>query len=348
MDMKTSAASLLLALSVACSSAAHGGVITECMPAFTDSSLPGYLDLQKAVVVTGPDGTDLALYLRELPSAMQINRFRNPASCSLNSPCYSEYSWWAMIGADGTLATDSGEDYYANVSYVPNAVDAVTTVDTAGYGWAPFFGTFQVSSRSYRSSAGSSYRMDLANKAVILKLPYPKSSLNTGAKPVMQISASERDGDGNSRTVPCALAGKSLPPVERFSISGSLETAKLFTTATGSLETLSLTAGLYLPPTGQYNVYVLAVVPGQAIFTLGLAGWQPVTSQVLQPYARGVSSTPGYSTPSAIHFPDPYSLEVFNNMPVAALKGVEIYVGYGTDNADFLATSRLRGIYLGI
>jgi hypothetical protein len=337
--MKTHASSLLFALTLGLAVQAQAQVTAECTPTISGAALPDYLDLKKAVAVVGSSSIDVTLYLRGLPATLPINRFINTNTCSRDNPCYSEYAWGVTIGADGTIATDSSGDYFAQVNYLPRQ-DAPTSINTASFSWSTYFGAYQVDKNAYYSDATvkTSYVMDPANGTVKLTFPRPSIS-GVSIQPPLRVTTNERDASNQMRGTSCALNFVNVLPQDLFSIKGTLADGLLQTSATGSLDTLTLSGQLTLPASGKYNVYVFGVLPGLGIFMLGQNGWQMFSGLPMQPYARQVDATSLAGKP--------YSINILSSVPVASLKGLEIYVGYGADDSDLLGAMRLRGIYRG-
>jgi hypothetical protein len=131
----------------------------------------------------------------------------------------------------------------------------------------------------------------------------------------------------------------------------------VFTTATGTLGRASLVVALDLSKVlsvgalagiGQfaagYNIYVVALVP-EGVLGLPSATWfqLPVTrtwgtlTSPLGAYLQGVAQAAANQI---------VQVGILQNLDVTALLGSEIYMGYGTSDAEMVAAGRYRGIYV--
>lgn len=333
--MHKTLAALILATVTATASAE---ITSQCTPAQSDPSLSGYLDLKSAVATVLSDKIQVVLYLRSIPETLPFNRFANALSCTLSAPCYSEYVWGVILGSDGTMARDSSEDYNAQVNYIPHQ-DPAKIVNTKTAPWTTFFGAYNTEKKAYFSSNNSTsafnFNIDTQAATITLNLPKP---VGQAVQPPIRIYTSERDGTGKTSGASCELNYVNSLPQSLFSLQGSLADGVLQTSATGSLDTLTLSGILSLPNQGSYNLYVFALLPGYGLLALSNTGWQAVTNLPLPTYAKGVTAAQGSQAST---------MNIFTDTPITSLRGLEIYVGYANDDNDLLKTMRLRGIYKG-
>jgi hypothetical protein len=136
--------------------------------------------------------------------------------------------------------------------------------------------------------------------------------------------------------------------------SGQMPEAAVEVTATGTFGNASLSVSLdvvkvlqALPAAGfaasTYNVYVAALVPAAVIGAASPAvyvksralGWSPLKSP-LAAYLEDV--TQGAADNKVL-------IEILSNNDISSLVGTEIYIGYGTSEAEMVAANRYRGIY---
>lgn len=146
----------------------------------------------------------------------------------------------------------------------------------------------------------------------------------------------------------------SPPPQTAFLASdGQLSSGTVSTSTSGTfgsatiIVSVNLLQGLQqLPPTGfaatNYNVYVAALVPGRSLGTAApawyakgrVSGWGPLGSPIAA-YLENVSDTAASQA----------TVQILSNTDITSLAGTEVYVGYGTSDAEMLANRRYRGVF---
>ncbi|OGA18140.1 MAG: hypothetical protein A3G25_05500 [Betaproteobacteria bacterium RIFCSPLOWO2_12_FULL_63_13] len=91
-----------------------------------------------------------------------------------------------------------------------------------------------------------------------------------------------------------------------------------------------------------YNIYVAALVPG-GVLGLSDATWfvYPATHA----WAELASTIDAYLEGIAENAIDTREISILQDMDVTGLVGSEIYIGYGTSDAEMLNANRYRGIY---
>lgn len=131
---------------------------------------------------------------------------------------------------------------------------------------------------------------------------------------------------------------------------GALPTSSVAVTATGTLGsgTVSATVDLSKVLAGNqlaagYNVYVVALVPGQQVGSATdvwyqngrTTNWKPLAF----PLAAFMENVAAGSADQRL------VINIVSNTDLTALIGAEIYLGYGLSDTEMLAAKRYRGIY---
>lgn len=133
--------------------------------------------------------------------------------------------------------------------------------------------------------------------------------------------------------------------------TGAMAAAAVTVEATGSLGAASISVHIDLskavPATAAadstYLVYALAMVPGRQLGTSGIfwyanvgnLGWKALTVP-FDTFAQGVPLGSAGQT---------LAIEIVRDTDITTLLGTEIYVGFGTSEAEMLAASRYRAVY---
>lgn len=148
------------------------------------------------------------------------------------------------------------------------------------------------------------------------------------------------------------------PPIDQtvYTVStGKMPTAAVTTTESGTLGSATLTVSVDLSKAlgggsfagqGQfaagYNIYVVALVPSGR---LGLTSATWFVFPASRAWAALGSPIAAFMEGIAPTTTDPVVIPILESMDVTQLLGTEIYVGYGTSDAEMLAGSRYRGVY---
>lgn len=310
--------------------------------------LPGYVDLKMGTLDIEGNSVRAKFYLRDVASPAPVDMFSNPSSDGRN---YVEYQYGVKVDTDGQVSTgcSNGMDYQLAAFHVPRTaaprtLPLASILDAYGY-----YGPYTQYSDGCRSvsSTGASLSVDSQNGVLTISGNVPGASAQTR----YSLYATHFDGTA-SQTVTCEFGtpGASIQlGQDQFQVpNGIVPPDAVKVTTSGTLEKLSLEVDLkiddlLLKPAAAsafsasgYNVYVVANVPGMQLFQKAKIGtWGSLTS----PLSAFLENQQVSSADQRVR------VEILRDLNVTQFRGAEIYLGYGTSDAEMLQNRRYRGIY---
>lgn len=109
-----------------------------------------------------------------------------------------------------------------------------------------------------------------------------------------------------------------------FSITGAASGPNSSTTLTANISVAAADSGL------AGSLYVVALVPGGALYALSSGAWQPVTATI-----------PAHSNVTL----GSHQISILSGLDVSGMLGLQIYAGYGKDVSDMIAGSKFAKVH---
>jgi hypothetical protein len=283
-------------------------------------------------------------------------------------------NWVARIQIDTVAPANARQVGYSDDLFFGTAPDTIAPSVPAGLGAASVgasqvnlswsASTDNVGVTAYKVYRGGSLIATLGNVTI-----YSDSGLIASSTYGYTVSACDAAGNCSAQGAPVTVGTQAVstspiignvtqqvapPPATQIVYTvptGTMPATAVAVTASGTLGAATIAVELDLgkglsasfAAASTYNVYVAALVPGRQLGATDNAlfmktanlGWQPLASPIAS-YLQNVAA--GSADQKIV-------IEIIRDTNISTLIGTEIYVGYGTSDAEMLAASRYRGVY---